>query len=185
VNGPDNGIYNNVIYDVENIGIMINNNPVAGDVQSVIKNNIVYAASVNHIVYISNDVGLSPTFDYNCYWMGTGGETKYYWKVGDYTFTNWKTQSGGDANSVEDNPDLVSPSTVTPDFTLQSSSPCINAGVDVGLTEDYAGAVVPTGSATDIGAYEYPVVEVVILDPILLSPNGTVIVVVIKFPYKR
>ena len=40
-------------------------------------------------------------------------------------------------------------------FTLQSSSPCINAGTDVGLTQDYAGITVPQGSAPDIGAYEY------------------------------
>jgi peptidoglycan/xylan/chitin deacetylase (PgdA/CDA1 family) len=42
------------------------------------------------------------------------------------------------------------------DFRLLSTSPCINAGVDVGLTTDYAGAKVPRGRAPDIGAYEYP-----------------------------
>lgn len=38
---------------------------------------------------------------------------------------------------------------------LSSSSPAINAGTDVSLTTDYAGNLVPRGSAPDIGAYEY------------------------------
>jgi len=46
-------------------------------------------------------------------------------------------------------------------YSLQSSSPCIDAGVDVGLTEDYVNHPVPVdgdidGIATeDIGPYEY------------------------------
>jgi hypothetical protein len=39
------------------------------------------------------------------------------------------------------------------DFHLQSSSPAINAGLDVNLTSDYDGSHV--GSSPDIGAYEY------------------------------
>ena len=41
------------------------------------------------------------------------------------------------------------------DYRLLSSSPAINAGVDVGLTSDYRGKPVPIGSAPDIGAYEF------------------------------
>jgi len=43
------------------------------------------------------------------------------------------------------------------DFTLQSLSPCINAGVDVGLTEDFEGN--PIVGAPDIGAYEYQPID--------------------------
>jgi len=39
------------------------------------------------------------------------------------------------------------------DFMLQPSSPAINAGVNVGLTTDYAGN--PIVGLPDIGAYEY------------------------------
>lgn len=39
------------------------------------------------------------------------------------------------------------------DFQLQSTSPCIAAGVDVGLTLDYAGN--PVANPPSIGAYEY------------------------------
>lgn len=38
-------------------------------------------------------------------------------------------------------------------FSLQSSSPCINAGVSVGLTQDINGN--PISGNPDMGAYEY------------------------------
>jgi hypothetical protein len=41
------------------------------------------------------------------------------------------------------------------DYHLQPTSPAINAGVDVGLTQDYEGKSVPKGFAIDIGAYEF------------------------------
>jgi len=41
------------------------------------------------------------------------------------------------------------------DFHLLPSSPCINKGANVGLTQDYEGNIVPQSAAPDIGAYEY------------------------------
>ena len=41
-------------------------------------------------------------------------------------------------------------------FTLLSSSPLIDAGVNAGITTDYIGAIRPQGAGYDIGAYEYP-----------------------------
>lgn len=41
------------------------------------------------------------------------------------------------------------------DFTLQSDSPAIDAGLDVGLSLDFRKYRVPYGIAPDIGAYEY------------------------------
>ncbi|HPD81964.1 MAG TPA: choice-of-anchor Q domain-containing protein, partial [Candidatus Pacearchaeota archaeon] len=43
----------------------------------------------------------------------------------------------------------------TGNFHLQSSSPAINAGLNLGLTSDFERTSVPQGSAPDIGAYEY------------------------------
>lgn len=40
------------------------------------------------------------------------------------------------------------------DYRLNKTSPCINAGTDVGLTEDIRGRAVPKNGAVDIGAYE-------------------------------
>lgn len=44
--------------------------------------------------------------------------------------------------------------TSSSDFHLQSTSPCISAGIDVGLTEDYDGNPI-TGINVEIGIYEY------------------------------
>jgi hypothetical protein len=41
------------------------------------------------------------------------------------------------------------------DFRLQATSPAIDTGVDVDLTSDYNGSLVPIGTYPDIGAYEY------------------------------
>jgi len=42
------------------------------------------------------------------------------------------------------------------DYSLNSSSPLIDAGADVGLTHDFAGTPVPQGQKPDIGLFEYP-----------------------------
>jgi len=44
---------------------------------------------------------------------------------------------------------------LTADFHVQQCSPAIDAGADVGLTRDFDGTPIPTGSAPDIGAYEF------------------------------
>lgn len=62
----------------------------------------------------------------------------------------------GGNNLTNTNPLFVDESSSPPDFQLQSSSPCIDAGKTIaGITEDYAGTSRPQGSAYDIGAYEY------------------------------
>jgi len=53
------------------------------------------------------------------------------------------------ANNLKKNPNFVS----SVDFTLQSGSPAINAGIGVGLTKDYINNAVDL--MPDIGAYEY------------------------------
>jgi len=101
--------------------------------------------------------GLILDSDYNCIYdwrKATYADKAFTWNDIKYNWADWKTQSGGDANSLNTDPLLTDPA--SGDFTLQPTSPCINAGIDVGLTEDYAGRRVPQGSAPDIGAYEYP-----------------------------
>ena len=41
------------------------------------------------------------------------------------------------------------------DFRLRSGSPCIDAGLAVGMTADIMGTPIPQGGGPDIGAYEY------------------------------
>jgi len=61
--------------------------------------------------------------------------------------------AAGHTRGIFTNPQLVNPS--IDDFHLQSTSPAIDAGIDVGLTSDFEGNVVPYGSGPDIGAFEF------------------------------
>lgn len=86
--------------------------------------------------------------DYNCFFNTItlnlqSGVTVYT------TLADWITATGQDAHSISINPLLTS------DFHLQSISPAKDAGLDVGLTTDFAGHSVPQNLLYDIGAYEY------------------------------
>ena len=76
-------------------------------------------------------------------------------------FTEWKawlvTQSLSltDQNSTDGDPLFTDAANA--DFTLQSTSPAIDAGLDVSLVLDYIGATVPFNTLPDIGAYEYSI----------------------------
>jgi hypothetical protein len=63
------------------------------------------------------------------------------------TATNY-TNSG----NITTNPKYT---TAGSDFTLQSSSPCKDVGLDVGLYTDYLDYTVPYNTTPDMGAYEY------------------------------
>lgn len=82
--------------------------------------------------------------DYNCL---HGNGSNY--------FNNSTPGAGGvaaGANDVLADPLFVD--AANDNFTLQTGSPCLNEGVDLGFTRDYAGNPVPYGAAPDIGAFE-------------------------------
>jgi hypothetical protein len=83
---------------------------------------------------ITIDTAKTVTGQYNCFQDAAKSGSGTYTDTG----TLWAT-----------NPLFTSAPT---DFTPQVTSPCINSGTDVGLTEDYAGHIV--GAIPDIGAYE-------------------------------
>ncbi len=119
-----------------------------------IENNLISSCIYNILKETSNWTGI--TLDYNLYYPD--GSTKFgynSWPMyqNAMNFTTWKTTTGKDAHSIATDPLLVNAS--GGDFHLQSASPTINAGINVGLTTDFDGTVVPQGSAPDIGAYEY------------------------------
>jgi hypothetical protein len=138
-------IYNNVIYGNGNYGLGFHNTyenvpPVAEVMNNIIAGNA--GAALRR-----GDLG-TITDGYNCV-------------DGSYSGPWQKT------SNIDSNPLFMSPQ--TGDFRLQAASPCIDAGIDVGLSADFAGnaprdepSVVNTGSAgnhdrnfIDIGAYEF------------------------------
>ncbi len=120
------------------------------------KNNIIYTG-------ISSDIP-----DFSVRWRKSSGTDMTYvgdnnliynintnnsigWIASNYTAATWAAATGQDANSIASYPLFVNEA--NKDFHLQPFSPAINAGVDIGLTTDFAGN--PIIGLPDIGAYEY------------------------------
>lgn len=112
----------------------------------VIKNNI-FNSTVQYHYYFTSGLVDNVTSDYNIYSDDTGN--KFY--AGSATnFAGWKVASGGDANSFIDDPEFVGGSPY--DYSLQATSPSIDAGTDVGVLLDYDDNA--RDASPDIGAYE-------------------------------
>lgn len=145
-------LYNNTIHSTTARGIYIQTTGAAG---IKLKNNIVYVEGDLPCLSVVDADSVSEC-DYNCYWNPAADPIMWHWDGTDYTksqFATYQAASGMDANSIVADPLFVD--FANRDFHLQSTSPCRNIGVDVGLTQDYAGTVVPQGTDPDIGAYEY------------------------------
>jgi hypothetical protein len=148
VSGVD--IWNNVLY--EGIGSYPKALSIAG------------AASFSHNIDFRNNVALtgwSYVISVKSTWTDYLSQLDYcalqsnvIEEVGLHWYTLANLQAAGKAlHCFATAPGLVN--AAGHDFHLLSSSPCINTGVNVGLTQDYGGNTVPQGAAPDIGAYEY------------------------------
>ena len=145
-------VYNNVI--------IISNSTMQGirvsaySTGHIIKNNIIYSTGSEtggNRQFILKDVNGSATIDYNCYYKASYTNA-FEWEGTTYsTIADWRTASSQGASDMATDPLMIDPA--NDDFTLQITSPCLNAGTNVSLTTDYAGNSV--GVLPDIGAYEH------------------------------
>ena len=142
----NNSCYNDVNGSFGNAELFL----TSGASNATVENNIFYATNSQYILKASAGATTGHTINYNLYFGGYAG-TPFVWSGTAYNFANYKNSSSQDANSLNSDPIFTS----TSDFHLQSTSPAINAGTNVGLTSDYANNPVPSGSGYDIGAYEY------------------------------
>jgi len=150
-----NEVYNNVCHSNYGAGINVSGfDTYTAIINNLIKNNV----SINNTTQLIATLGGENTgggsgnvYTYNCF--GAQARNFIEWGRGTYklTYSDWETAYGGTTHSVQSEPLFVS--TSTPDFHLQPTSPAINSGIDVGLTQDYAGN--PIYGTPDIGAYEY------------------------------
>jgi len=114
-----------------------------------VKNCILYCATSGGMA-IGVDATVTAAevdIDYNLYYLAAEAITaaRWYWRGTAYGYADWLTNSTQDANSpAPANPLFVS--IPTDDFHLQSGSPAIGAGTDLGLFY--------SGTAPDCGAYE-------------------------------
>lgn len=141
-------IYNNSIKVSDGyVGVRIVDNSTGARV----KNN----ASISGAgLLVESGSHTSALIDYNC-WYRTDGNV-VYWRGAGYTikmFSDYQNASSQDAHSITQDPKFTDQ--LENDFSLQSISPCIDAGTDVALTYDVCGTAVPQGNGVDIGASEY------------------------------
>lgn len=118
-----------------------------------IKNNIFWATNTRRTLSIQTNQTGTVNIDYNLHWSDSvGGDPGIRYGSVYPTWVQWRSW-GYDTHGVNANPLFTN--AAGNDFTLQSSSPAIDNGTNVGLTTDFAGNPVPSGNAPDIGAYEY------------------------------
>ena len=147
--GSGHKVYNNVFYGVER-GVWQSgpNGPyVPGGSGMTVKNNVFHTTNR---YFIHGAVNTNFVSDYNVFYNGPA--VAFLWGTNYYTFDQWKVNTGQDAHSNYTDPKFSDP--IHGSFTLQPSSPCINAGTNVGLAQDFIGTLVPLDGYVDIGAFE-------------------------------
>jgi len=144
-------IYNNVFYDNYPCGVGFYN----GDQVSVeIVNNIFFENDTYEIRYGTGcTTGLIS--DYNCVYHSAGGN--FMRPVSATDWAGWQA-AGWDLRGINSDPLVVDAAGA--DFNLKPTSPCIDAGRPLGLTQDYNGNPVPRGWGVDIGACEYQPINI-------------------------
>lgn len=154
---PNISIYNNVISNGvtpagsgTTAGIGITHLEAVG---TKIRNNIFYNNASPDIM-VNTIVTDTSTHQYtNNVFYRSSYTNAWNWKGTNYSsLAAWQTASGQDGNSLTVNPEFVDGD--AGNYRLQNTSPLINAGVDVGQTQDYFGTSVPQEGAPDIGVYE-------------------------------
>jgi hypothetical protein len=120
-----------------------------------LKNNI--GIDVNGRCLIVQNSSMITACDYNLWYNSVGA---VYVTVANLSpddffagdFADYKTDTGWDTNGLWEDAQFVNKA--GNDFRIQGGSPCKDAGVDVGLSLDYFGNMVWSGTAPDVGVHE-------------------------------
>ncbi len=134
-------LYNNTVYGCSGTSMLFGSSNPGWEIH-----NNIFALNQGYAIYAGG--GGSPNLSHsnNCYYKASG--KLVYFGGAAYNSLNIQTF---EAAAVKTDPLMVNPA--SGDFQLQPDSPCINAGVNVGLTQDYTGRSIV--GLPDIGAYEY------------------------------
>ena len=121
--------------------------------QAVIQNNILYngngsaICALNYDSFVRDDHNL--LYKTNLDMVYGRGKNCY----GALSLIDYSVATGKGQNSLQTDPQFVNAS--LRDFHLLSTSPAIDAGLDLGLSADLEGLARPKGLGFDLGAYEF------------------------------
>jgi len=159
----DNKIDNNLIMNCDEPGIAFNGNGSA-KYNNYIRNNVIIncgrnskAGYDNIGISIENDNSIQKNYFYNnCVFNGDENLPViflrgYYMTIDQFNGQNIFIDEA--LNNIQKDPLIESSDSLN--FYLTENSPCIDAGLDVGLSFDYYGNVIYSGNAPDIGIHEY------------------------------
>ncbi len=167
----DNRYDHNLIIDTDEAGFLVRGYGFSNKVQgNILRNNIAYdtgkAPYENDyeegtaiVIYDTNDDGLGPnTYQNNLFYSPNALAVPIYLQDDNtyHTAAQFNQRDGVEGNTVEDNLDLEPrfANLASNNFSPADDSPLINAGLDTGLAEDFAGNSRLVGVAPDIGPYE-------------------------------
>jgi parallel beta-helix repeat protein len=158
-NSPNNQIYHNVFYANTDYQVHLGDWSGSKPIDNVFMNNIFFVTRSSDlaVAYFYTDTIYDPlqnTFDYNLYYYVNGPDKDDMVRTLDnyLTFSEWQAL-GKEQNGILGDPQFISPGNA--DFHLRSNSPAIDAGADVGITDDFDGNARPQGGGYDIGPFEY------------------------------
>jgi PKD repeat protein len=163
--------YNNVAYNCGTSFYFSRQSGTTYSLKIELKNNISINPTLYHVYFQdpnhaagTGDTNCRIISDYNIFYPLSGEQFFFQDSSGYryYNFAGWKALSRPgctfDPQSRAQDPQFINLSgsfSRDSDFQLQSSSPAIDAGVNVGISQDRLGTPIPQGFAPDIGVYEY------------------------------
>lgn len=142
----------------------------AGSDGMTVKNNIFYNNAVPDVIFYSDTDTTTTQINYNNYYRPSYTNA-WNWKATNYsTIATWQAASSQDAQSIISDP--IFTNVAGNDFTLQSSSPAIDAGENLGSPYNFGlspESVWPDsvstlnqnsyGAGWEMGAYVYNIIE--------------------------
>jgi PKD repeat protein len=149
--------HNTIVAGPNSQRIILNISPRARGIKAI--NNIFTSTQYSlPNTYVRFMDGATPSssgssFDYNVYWRRDNNSSARWYVQGNISFATWQSKYGQDLHGLWADPRFNSLS--GSDFHLQDTSPCRDAGKNIGVLRDYEGTSIPWGPAPDIGAYEY------------------------------
>lgn len=159
----DNKLYNNTFHSISDgsfsapVGLLVNPPDISPLQNNEITNNIFYATTGQALfVHNYNDVK-NNTFENNLFYSSNGSSAIIDYRGSTNTASVFNTMdANGDIISGNIQGDPLFKDIANGDFHLNSStSPAVDAGLDLGLSLDIAGTQIPQNSIPDIGAYEF------------------------------